>query len=205
MPGASPQTRGLARAAQSLDGVSCSSIIGAALSTRGVVWTWDNLVVPVLVGIGRQWQADGHGVDVEHVLSTAIQEALSAAVRTMPAPTNTRAVLLACAPGEMHSLPLWAVAAALAERRIGARILGASLPTGALVDAVQRLGPAVVLVWAQLPDAGDPLLTGAIPALRPAATVLVGGPGWPADLPVGSTRVRDLSDSVARIAHALGE
>ena len=137
--------------------------LSETMDRRGVVWTWDNLIVPVLNGVGQQWSDSGRGIEVEHALSAAIQDALSGHVRAASAPVNNRSVLLACAPDEMHSLVLWAVAAGLAERRIGARILGASLPASALASAVQRLGPAVVFVWAQIPDTADPAILSTIP------------------------------------------
>jgi hypothetical protein len=178
-----------------------------ALERDGVVPTWDRLIVPVLCAVGEQWSESGRGIEIEHALSAAVQDSLAAVVRIADAPVNSRSVLLACAPDEMHSLVLWGVAAGLAERRIGARILGASLPFSALSDAVRRLGPAVVFVWAQIPGTSDPAVLSTIPSLRPAATILIGGPGWLADaatLPDGVIRVTDLTDTVGRIAHALG-
>jgi DNA-binding transcriptional MerR regulator len=207
MPGGAQAARGLARAAQSLDSAACTAILTETMQRRGIVWTWDNLIVPVLNGVGQQWSDTGRGIEVEHALSAAIQDALAGQARTAPAPVNNRSVLLACAPDEMHSLVLWGVAAGLAERRIGARILGASLPASALASAVQRLGPAVVFVWAQIPDTADPAMLGTIPSFRPAATVLIGGPGWRHDgeLMPGVTWVSDLSDTITRIARAVGE
>ena len=208
LPGSGASARGLARAAQSLDGRACVDIVTESCERQGVLATWDELIVPVLAGIGEQWSTSGRGVEVEHLLSGAVQDALGSRVRACPPPTSSRVVVLACAPGELHSLPLWAVTAALAERRISTRMLGASLPADALASAVQRLGPAAVFVWAQLPEVADPAVLAALPVMRPATTVLVGGPGWAADLgdlPIDVTRVADLTDTVAQIAHAVGE
>ena len=207
LPGGAQAARGLARAAQALDTAACIDIITDSLDRRGVVWTWDHLLVPVLNGVGQQWSDTGRGVEIEHALSAAVQDALSGKVRSAPPATNNRSVLLACAPDEMHSLVLWGVAAALAERRIGARILGASLPATALSSAVQRLGPAVVFVWAQIPDTADPDLLSELPTVRPAATILIGGPGWrqhAGAVPSDVVRVTDLTDTVGRIAYAVG-
>ena len=77
-------------------------------------------------------------------------------------------------------------------------ILGASLPAAALASAVQRLGPAVVFVWAQIPDTADPDLLRDLPAVRPAATVLIGGPGWRAD--TGVWRRRSSTPSASSIS-----
>ena len=68
--------------------------------------------------------------------------ACCAALTDAPEPRNGRPVLLACTPGELHSLPLSALAAALAEHGIGVRLLGGGLPAGALAAAVRRTGPA---------------------------------------------------------------
>ncbi len=135
LPTAAPSVRGLARAASSLDSVACTALVRDSLDRRGVVWTWDNLVAPVLVGIGQQWEATGRGVEVEHVLSESVISALTGVVARMQRPLNPRPVLLACADEEMHSLPLFAVAAGLAERHVGSRVLGARVPRDALVGA----------------------------------------------------------------------
>ncbi len=149
------------------------------------LWTWDNLLVPVLIAVGDRWQDSGKGVEVEHALSTVIQECLTASLRLSTEPVNCRAVLLACAPDEMHSLPLWAVAAGLAERGVYARIFGSGLPSASLAHAVHRLGPAAVFVWAQLPASADLAQLAQLRSFRPAPTVLAGGPGWFGEVPSG--------------------
>lgn len=202
LPTGSPAVRGLARAATSLDSVACTEIVRETLQRRGVVWTWDELLVPVLHGLGRQWETTGRGVEVEHVLSESITAALSGVVSAMGRPLNPRPVLLACADEELHSLPLFALAAALAERHVAARVLGARVPRSALVSAVRRTGPAAVLVWSSLPS--EPSALDELPVLRPAPLVLAAGPGWPAELPHGVDRVDDLVDALARITGAVG-
>ncbi len=203
-PAASASVRGLARAAMSLDSIACMQIVRDTIERRGVVWTWDNLLVPVLVGVGRRWENTGRGIEVEHVLSEAITSALSGVVARLHGAVNPRPVLLACADSEMHSLPLFAVSAALAERRIAARVLGARVPHEALVAAIRRTGPSVVLVWSYIaaPTVAEGLAD--LPVLRPAPLVLAAGPGWGETLPSGVARVTDLVDAVARISRAVG-
>ena len=203
LPTGTPAVRGLARAAMSLDSAACVDLVRDTLDRRGVVWTWDNLLAPVLVGVGRRWENTGRGVEVEHLLSESIMSALSGVVARLRAPVNPRPVLLACADEEMHSLPLFAVAAALSERRIGARVLGARVPNDALVAAIRRTGPAAVLVWSYAGSTGDPEQLAGLPALRPAPVVLAAGPGWATPLPPGVSQVSDLVDAVARIGHAV--
>jgi hypothetical protein len=144
-------------------------------------------------------------VEVEHALSTVVQECLARTMRTVVEPLNCRAVLLACAPDEMHSLPLWAVAAGLAEHGVYSRVFGTGLPADALMQAVHRIGPGAVFLWAQLPGSCDLAVLRDLPSFRPVPMVLAGGPGWYGDLPPEVSRVGDLGTTVARIARAVGE
>lgn len=203
LPTATPSVRGLARAAMSLDSIACTQLVRDTIERRGVVWTWDNLLVPVLVGVGKQWENTGQGVEVEHVLSESVTSALSGVVTRLQGAVNPRPVLLACDDLEMHSLPLFAVSAALAERRIATRVLGARVPHDALVAAIRRTGPAVVLVWSYVGRPGAAEELAQLPAVRPAPVVLAAGPGW-GELPAGIPHVTDLVDAVARITHAVG-
>ncbi len=203
IPGGTPNARGLARAAIALDADSCRSIVGETLDRRGVVWTWDHLVVPVLIGVGQKWEQSGRGIDVEHVLSEAIQAEFSERVGRAPA-TSPATVLLAAAPGEFHVLPMWALAAGLAERQVAMRMMGARTPVDALGQAMRRTGPGAVLVWSQTRETGDPAVFAALPDLRPEPLVLFGGPGWwPVEPPRGE-RVSDLSEAITMLARAAG-
>ena len=205
LPRGTPSVRGLARAAMSLDSIACTEIVRATLDRRGVIWTWDNLLVPVLVGVGRKWEDTGRGVEVEHVLSESVTAAMSGVIARVRTTVNQRPVLLACAAEEMHSLPLFAVSAALAERRIAARVLGARVPHDALVAAIRRTGPAAVLVWSYVEATGRAQSLATLPVMRPAPLVLAAGPGWAYPLPPGVGRVTDLVDAVTRISRAAGE
>lgn len=200
--GASPRARGLARAALALDAPAVRKIVLDSLTERGTIWTWDNLLVPVLVGVGERFQSTGQGIDLEHLLSESILGALREAADSAVESATSRPVLLAAAPEDMHTLPLQAVAAALAERGIATRMLGARLPVDALIAAIRRCGPPAVMLWSHDDVTGDPAVLTAVPALRPAPAVVVGGPGWPEVLPQGVARVSDLSDAVTRLTAA---
>ncbi len=203
IPGGTPNARGLARAAIALDADSCRSIVGETLDRRGVVWTWDHLIVPVLIGVGQKWEQSGSGIDVEHVLSEAIQAEFSERVSRAPA-TSPATVLLAAAPGELHVLPMWALAAGLAERQVAMRMMGARTPAGALGQAMRRIGPGAVLVWSQTPETGDPAELVVLPELRPEPLILLGGPGWWPVAPPRGERVSDLSEAITMLARAAG-
>lgn len=197
-----PAARGLARAAMRLDATSMADLLAASIRDRGVVRTWNDLICPVLVGIGERQSATTRLIEVEHLLSRTVSEALSA----VPRPGGPAAVLLACADDEQHTLSLEALAAALAEHGRPSRLLGARVPPTALRDAVRRTGPKAVLVWSQLPGTGDPAQLAALMEVRPRPAVLaVAGPGWPADgLPEGVVRPASLDQALALLLSVSG-
>lgn len=204
MPGASPAARGLARAARALDGESCVRIIRESLDSVGVIVTWESLLAPVLIGIGNAWEANGEGVDVEHILSDSIEFTLATRAREIASPREITGVLLASTDRDDHTLALWAVAAGLAERGIGARMLGRRVPFSAVGDAMKRTGPAVVFMWSQIPGSADASDIAQLPDMRPAPTILFGGQGWVGEAPAGVERVSSLAETVNRIAQVVG-
>jgi hypothetical protein len=187
-----------------LDGQALRDIIAATIAERGVVRTWEEAVLPVLVGIGERYAASMRYIEVEHLVSRSVTEALSTVDRRVRTPPR---VLLAAADEEQHTLPLEALAAALAEEGVPVRMLGARVPPSALRDAVARTGPAVVVLWSQLPGTGDPeqlacLLTGPHRPMMVAAA----GPGWwGKDIPDEVVLLTALPDAVRVIATAAAE
>lgn len=203
IPGGSNTARGLARAAMALDTRGCADIVSQTLHDRGVIWTWDEVLVPVLTSVGSRWEETGEGIEVEHVLSESVMTALATYLRAhVRSVEGARTVLLACAADEGHSLPLWAIGAALAERQIPSSMLGPRLPLDALVVAVRRLGPAAICLWSQTSDTGSMDLR-ALPDMRPAPALVLAGPGWDAAT-AGDRLVGDLTGTVTRLARVVG-
>jgi len=199
MPRSPRSTRGLARAAMSLDSHSCHRTVGASLAEQGVIATWEELVRPVLVAIGERWEQTSRGVEIEHSFSTVVAGALAAHSASLERARNGRPVVLASAADELHDLPLMVLQAALSDVAIRSHVIGARTPDEALRDALARLGPPVVFLWAQMPGARVPDL----PTRRPATTVLLGGPGWAAP-PDGVEHVADLEQAVGAVRTAMG-
>lgn len=223
--------RGLARAALALDAATTTALVSAALRDLGVHRAWDQVLRPVLVAAGQRWASTGEGVDVEHLLSQCVADALRApgllpapglqaptppppalsppalppAVLPAPALPGRRPVLLACCEGEQHSLPLFVLAAALVERQLVASVLGPATPAAALHAAVRRTGPAAVFVWSQQASSADRAGLAAVPSTRPAVVVIAGGPGWdPGGLPPRVASATSLSQAVDLVQGAHG-
>lgn len=203
--------RALVRSAQALDAESVSGQVAESLERRGAVATWDSLCVPSLRALGDRWAHSGAGVDVEHLASECMLGAFHQYAHRMSLPrAGARSVLLACAEEEQHSLPLFAVAAALGERDIGSRVLGARVPSDALVAAVRRLAPAAVLVWSQQAETGDLAQMDRLARLNGRVGLLaIGGPGWRRDALLGHADGRlialdDLAEAVVALTGAVG-
>jgi isopentenyl-diphosphate delta-isomerase type 1 len=198
-----PEARGLARAAMRLDPVAMREIIESGVEERGVVDTWEEVVRPVLHGIGERHAATSALIEVEHLISRALSQVFGALARPRAGAPPPR-ILLACADEEQHSLPIEALAAALAQAGATCRMLGARVPPAALLDAVTRTGPVAVLIWSHSPDTGNPAQLTALLALpRWPVLVLAGGPGWPADeLPEGIGRPESLAQAVSLLITA---
>lgn len=203
LPEGSPQARGLARAAMSLDTVEVTRLLRDAVHAHGTVRAWDDLAMPVLQAIGERWVQTGDGVEIEHAFSEAVVGVMRGVAAGLRRVRNTRPVLLACAEGDYHTLPLHALAAALAEEEIGCRLLGVGMPADALVAAVRRSGPAAVFLYARLATHDVDVLD-SVPRQRPAPRLVVGGPGWHGgDLPSSAVHVTTLVEAVDEIVNAV--
>ncbi|MBO3744121.1 MerR family transcriptional regulator [Actinoplanes flavus] len=199
---ADPTARGLARAAMRLDAPAMRHLLESTIADRGVVAAWNHVMLPVLIGIGERYEATERFVEVEHLLSRSITEALSTVPR--PSPELVPRVLLAAADEEQHTLPLEALAAALAENGVPSRLLGARVPPRALLDAVDRTGPTVVVLWSQVPATGDVVQLDRLLAVpRPPLLIGAAGPGWPdTSLPPSVTRLTGLTGAVRTLRDA---
>jgi len=157
---------------------------------------WTELLAPALIHIGRKHAMTSSLVEVEHLLSAEISHGLA----QVPRPGTPARVLLACADEEQHSLALEALCAALAEREVAARLLGARVPPGALRDAIRRAGPDIVVLWSQTTETARSGQLAAVLSGRPAPKLLVAaGPGW-VDVPPSVVRPTSLADAVTTIA-----
>ncbi|MBD2830550.1 Predicted transcriptional regulators [Streptomyces sp. LaPpAH-199] len=201
--------RGLARAAARLDGRAMDELLAAALDRYGLPAAWDEVIMPVLHAVGRRWESAGERyIEVEHLLSWHVSGALRR-VSAQPPPHAPGAglSLLACMPGETHSLALEALAATLTRQGLPVGMFGAALPVAALVEAVRRTGPDAVVLWAQSAETASPTPVARVEAVewgvrgarrRPA--VLVAGPGWAGRRPPGARHLSGLAHAVDVLA-----
>ncbi|WP_159774323.1 MerR family transcriptional regulator [Streptomyces sp. HM190] len=205
--------RGLARAAVRMDAEAVQEQITATVEAYGLLAAWEEVLIPTLRYVGRRWESsEDRYVEVEHLLSWHISVTLRhayarAAARNRTA--DTRPVLLACLPGEQHTLPLEALTAVLAERGRRVLMLGSSVPVEALEATVRRVAPAAVALWSQSRSTADLPLARHLAAIRwgihgarTRSHVLLCGPGWGLRSDPDLLRPFGLADAVRIMASA---
>lgn len=194
----------LHRASKSLDKVFIETALRKDIADYGVIASWTEVIVPLLFLVGDEWEADGSGIEVEHMLTEIIKRMLGEGVADIKKPINSQPVLLAAVGEEMHCLALHALAAALAEKRVETFFLGARTPLEAISGMVKRAAPPAVFLWAQLSQNCDPKFFTDLPSVRPAPRIIVGGPGWDPEICADVVVVQDLIHACAEIERAVG-
>lgn len=206
------ECRGLARAAVRLDAPAVERQLADAVGQYGIVVAWQEVMMPTLHAVGRKWASSGDRyVEVEHLLSWHVSTALR---RHTPLPgsrVDVSPVVLACVPGEQHTLPIEALNAALGELGLPTRMFGAAVPAEALIAAVRRLGPVAVVLWAQARSTASPPLarhladiSWGVKGARQQPSVVLAGPGWSGTSARGAMRPASLQDAVNLVTGTYG-
>ena len=194
----------LIRAARVYDRNFIENTLKERIDNSGIINTWNELIVPVLVAVGNEWAELGTGIEIEHLLTEIITHLMQSSSQTPNDPINPRPVLLACIGEEMHTLALYTLGAALAERNIQSQFLGARTPISAVSAIVKRSAPPAVFLWAQLDKNGKCEVVGDIPKIRPAPRIILGGPGWRKSSRRSVVRVDCLDSAISEITRAVG-
>lgn len=194
--------RGFLAAADRLDEPRVRRLAAELIAGHGVVAAWQEVFAPFLVELGERVHKRGAGIEVEHLASAGLLHAL----RAVPHPERDGVLtaLLSCAPDEQHTLALEALGAALSEADRRWRSLGARVPSTALRDALERLRPAVVVIWAHHVDLAAAVPIGEL-GRSTDAVLLAAGPGWEGlSLPESVRRPATLADAVRLVVDPLG-
>lgn len=192
------------KALQSFDRAFVEETIAHEISEYGVEGAWSDVIVPTLFLIGQDWETEQKGIEVEHLFSEILKRIMHNQVVELKKPLNSRPVLLAAVGEELHSLPVYALAAALCGRNIQTYVLGARTPLGALSAMVSRVAPPAIFLWAQLPKNAEAKYWEEMPSIRPAPRIVLGGPGWDSIECSEVIRAEGLEHACDEIEQALG-
>lgn len=192
------------RSANALDREFIVKTLTKDIKKNGVISTWQEVIVPVLSLVGKEWEKTGMGIEVEHLLTEILKDILRENTATMSKPVNSSPVILAAVGEELHCLALHALAAALAEKGIESYLLGARTPPEALYAVVTRSAPPALFLWAQLAVNAKPKYFNDLPSTRPSPRVVLGGPGWNPKDCSKVAMAHDLSSACLEIERAVG-
>jgi DNA-binding transcriptional MerR regulator len=194
----------LYKALQSFDRAFIEETLAHEIAEYGVEGAWSDVIVPTLFLIGQDWETEQKGIEVEHLFSEILKRTMHNRVVELKKPLNSRPVLLAAVGEELHSLPVYALAAALCDRNIQTYVLGARTPLAALSAMISRCGPPAIFLWAQLPKNAESKYWQEMPTIRPAPRIVVGGPGWDSVECSEVIRAEGLEHACDEIEQALG-
>ncbi|MGY0489234.1 MerR family transcriptional regulator [Streptomyces sp. WG-D5] len=180
------QCRGISRAATRMDSPVVQKLLTEAVDRHGLVTAWQEVMAPVLHAVGRKWEEAGDRyVEVEHLLSWHVSRTLHRSAAPAESVLTLPPLVLACVPAEQHVLALEALSAGLSQLGVPQRMFGAAVPVEAVGAAVRRIGPRVIVLWAQARS------TASLPLARHLAetrwgvrgargkpAVMLAGPGW---------------------------
>jgi methanogenic corrinoid protein MtbC1 len=127
------------------DLVGATDTLGAVLSSGTSMPTViDDVVTPVMVEVGRQWETNQWSVAQEHGATATVDAALAAVEGRYPVARSAgRPVVVACAEGEWHTLPARLAAHRLRAEGHNVLFLGPSLPPDHLDDYLLRVRASV--------------------------------------------------------------
>lgn len=147
---AHPRVREFLAATARMDPVGVRTVLDGAHADLGLPATVDDVLLPAMRQIGAWWESGRCDVAQEHLTTEVARGWLAQTTAGAPSPDDHPPILLACGPRDLHSLGLESLAALLAHRRRGCRVLGARTPHQALVTAMRALDAAAVVVVSHL-------------------------------------------------------
>lgn len=137
--------------AQQLDPGEVAKALDSAQTALGLDATIDDVLLPAMRQIGKDWQAGRCDVAQEHLTTEAARAWLSKVAPDGKSIHERRQpIILVCGPDDHHTLGLEAMSALLKQRGLDCRLLGANVPAESLSAAVQRIRPAGVVLASHL-------------------------------------------------------
>lgn len=141
----------LAQAVELQDQQRLRESIELAVTELGYDRFIEQVAFPLLKQLGQKWESTGVGIAAEHSFTTVISGIiLHQAFRLRPA-EDAPALVFACAPGELHQLPLLHLANRVMATGLGRAVtLGAGLPIEEIILAAQNAGAELIILSATL-------------------------------------------------------
>ncbi len=174
-PGLSSAGEPLARALESFDEPSAQEALDRLLADFTLETVLRDVVLPYLRSLGDRWTHGEVNVAQEHFASSILRARVAALGRGWGRGRGPLA-LLACAPGELHDIPLLSFGVVLFRNGWRVSYLGAATPIPDVIHTAEMSAPRLIVVSA----ADTSRLDGVEPELRRLsliAPLALGGAG----------------------------
>jgi hypothetical protein len=137
-------------AAQRRDAVAMLAALHRALSTLGLAAALDEVLFPVMRLIGTWWLREPFETDTERLATEVARMWLESVGGAAPSPRDIAPVVLACGPGDRHTVGQEALAALLRHHRQPVRLLNACTAPWMIPNAVRASGADAVVIVSHL-------------------------------------------------------
>lgn len=144
---ANPDLAGRLKAAcLAFDENGARAIVREAASILPPARIMREVVLPAVADMGRGWELGRVTVAQEHFASQYARSFADRLLDVYPQPEDLPAIVLACAPGELHELGLLTLAVELRSRSVPVIYLGQDVPVRDVLDTVESSGAAGAVV-----------------------------------------------------------
>ncbi len=99
--------------------------------------------------IGEMWQRGEASVQQEHFISALAMRRFDSLISATPPPIHDKVIVLACPPGELHTLPLLYLNLMLRQRSWNVVFLGGDVPAEHLEETTRSANAGLVVMSAQ--------------------------------------------------------
>jgi MerR family transcriptional regulator, light-induced transcriptional regulator len=204
--GAAALETATARLAEALDQLD-ETRAHATLDHVLALFTLDTVLRDVLLRylheLGERWERGEATVGQEHFASNLLRGRLLALAQGWGRGAGPRAVL-ACAPDELHDLPLVCLGLALRARGWTITYLGSATPVSSVAEAIREVEPAVVVVSAARRELFDAAI-GELTGLKLRGRLAIAGPGASPELAERAGALLLVDDPVTEADRLSGE
>ena len=137
------------QACLAFDELGAETVLNQAFAVHPLETVCAQVLLAGLREMGERWYNGQDSVQQEHFASALVGRRLEALIAASPRPLRMQTVLVACTPGEWHTLPLLMLSLHMRRRGLNVVYLGANTPSRHLVETVRMLHPALVVLVAQ--------------------------------------------------------
>lgn len=191
------------------DAPALEGILDQAVLELGPVAVSDRVIFPFMEEVGRSWNENKLRVMHEHLASSVVYRLMSRLQADISIPDDAPSAIVATPPGQHHNIGAACCAVAAADAGWQVNNLGAHIPAGEMLAAVEKTGAEILLVSIVFPERVSVVreaLEQLEAELPPGVSLLVGGASAGNFLPGssgGGTRAERAPRSVTALREML--